>query len=263
MAGLVGPEGEPLGWKDFVPGVRSREEAVEAFGRGFNTWEGRDLGLGLAHSGLVVGEILLLGEGTALGFGAKIGLKEGLKAGAKAAARRFARRWAVAYGKALRAAGMRRAAIEGMRFADEASDSVRAARKVARNAPNSKPADIALGLDTIDGRRALDEFAQSTGAVRDKAWKDLGLHNAPPGRFDIAFQQSLDNAVAGGGRIKFNLDSLDIPKTLAGNPAERVGRYTEWELQQIVRNQKWLDSTDFYLNGKILTPAEVQNLGLR
>ncbi len=124
------------------------------------------------------------------------------------------------------------------------------------------PVDVALGLDTIKGKPTLDEFAKATGAFRDNAWKDQGLHNAAPGRFDLAFKQTLDKVAGGGGRIKFNLDSLDIPKALAGDPADRVGRYTEWELQQIVRNQKWYDSTDFYLNGRMLTPAEVKQLGL-
>lgn len=132
-----------------------------------------------------------------------------------------------------------------------------------QNQAQGKPVDVALGLDTIDGKPALSDFARMTGAHRDNAWKGLGLHEAPLGRFDIAFEQSLNKVVAGGGKIKFNLDSLDVRKALCGDPAERVGRYTEWELQQIVRNRQWLDSAEFYLNGQKLTAGEVGQLGLK
>jgi hypothetical protein len=90
----------------------------------------------------------------------------------------------------------------------------------------------------------------------------LGLHDAPAGRFDIAFEQSLNNVVARGGRIKFNLNSLDVPSALASDPAVRVGRYTEWELQQIVRNGAWFGATDFYLNGRLLSAEELRRLGI-
>ena len=48
----------------------------------------------------------------------------------------------------------------------------------------------------------------------------------------------------------------------SGDPAERVARYTEWELQQVVNNKKWLNETDFYLNGKKLTDNELEALGI-
>ena len=126
-----------------------------------------------------------------------------------------------------------------------------------------KGTDVALGLRTIDGVPSLRPFGDRLGAVIDEDWARLGLHDAPPGRFDLAFRQTLDNAVGGGGRIKFNLDSLDVQKALAGNPVERVGRYTEWELQQIVGNRKWFEATDFFLNRRRLTVEELLQLGIR
>jgi hypothetical protein len=139
----------------------------------------------------------------------------------------------------------------------------------ANNAPAAaKPVDVALGLDTIGGKPALNDFARMTGAHRDNAWRELGLHDVPAqsGRFDLAFEQSLTKVVKDGGKIKFNLDSLDVPKALAGDPKLRYtaegSRMTEWELQQIVRSRQWLDSTEFYLNGKKLTADEVKQLGL-
>ena len=91
-----------------------------------------------------------------------------------------------------------------------------------------------------------------------------GLYgDVPPGRFDIAFQQTLDNVVARGGRIKFNLESLDVSKALAGDPNFRVGRFTEWQLQQIVRNKSWFSATDFYLGGKPLDAAGKAAKGLK
>jgi len=91
----------------------------------------------------------------------------------------------------------------------------------------------------------------------------LGLHNAPKGCFDIAFQQTLDNITGNGGRIKFNLDSLNVKNALGGNPLDRVGRYTEWELQQIVRNQGWFGATDFFLNGQKLTMEQLLESGIK
>jgi len=122
--------------------------------------------------------------------------------------------------------------------------------------------NVALGLRRIDGDLALRPFGDRFGAVIDEDWARLGLHNAPQGRFDIAFEQTLDAITARGGRIKFNLDSLDVAKALAGDPTDRIARYTEWELQQIIRKKSWFDATDFYLDGKLLTPEELQNLGI-
>jgi hypothetical protein len=128
--------------------------------------------------------------------------------------------------------------------------------------PNLERVDIALGLDTIEGVPALDNFAHSLGAYRDHTWRGIGLHDAPPNRFDIAFEQSLNTCISRGGRIKFNLDSINIDQALSGDPNIRVGRYTEWELQQIVRSQSWFEATDFYLNGQQLTASELLEFGI-
>jgi hypothetical protein len=44
---------------------------------------------------------------------------------------------------------------------------------------------------------------------------------------------------------------------------DRFGRYTAWELQQIVRNRKWFDKTDFYREGRKLTQDELLKLGIK
>ena len=130
-------------------------------------------------------------------------------------------------------------------------------------ARNNPPKEIALGLKTIDDVETLSPFAAGHGASTSAEWERLGLHNAPAGRFDIAFQQTLDKITGLGWRIKFNLDALNIKHALGGDPTDRMSRYTEWELQQIVRNKKWFKSTDFYLNGQKQTEQQLLELGIK
>lgn len=132
-----------------------------------------------------------------------------------------------------------------------------------RNVYRIAPKDVALGLRTIDGAESLGPFGARLGASTSDDWARLGLHNAPEGRFDIAFQQTLDNITGNGGRIKFNLDSLNVKNALGGNPLERIDRYTEWELQQIVRKKGWFNATDFYLNGQKLSLEQLLELGIK
>jgi hypothetical protein len=101
--------------------------------------------------------------------------------------------------------------------------------------------------------------------ITPEDWKLAGLCDKGVKSFDIALQQTLDNVVSRGGRVKFNLDSLDVAKALAGDATAmgRFGRYTEWELQQIVRNKRWLGATDFFLDSKKLTESEILPLGIK
>jgi hypothetical protein len=121
--------------------------------------------------------------------------------------------------------------------------------------------DVALG---VQGKGELERFASSVKAVSFKQWDKLGLYSSsvPAERFDIAFEQVMNRTVATGGRVHFNLTGLDVADALAGNPAERVGRYTAWELQQISGNAAWLKNTIFYQNGKELTQTAVKALGI-
>jgi len=118
-------------------------------------------------------------------------------------------------------------------------------------------------FDFPDGAESLGPFAAKFGASTSDDWARLGLHKAQAGRFDIAFQQTLDNVTKSGGRISFNLDSLNIKKALGGNPLIRIDRYTEWELQQIVRNSGWLRATDFYLAGQKQTLNQLREMGIK
>jgi hypothetical protein len=69
--------------------------------------------------------------------------------------------------------------------------------------------------------------------------------------------------IGGGGRVHFELEGVNIQRALSGNPAEFVGRYTEWELQTICRRPDFFRNTSFYRNGRLLTPQEVEQLGIR
>ncbi len=122
--------------------------------------------------------------------------------------------------------------------------------------------NVALGLERIEGVNSLQPFASKFGASTSHCWEQLGLETAPNDRFDLAFQQTLDAIIQNNGRVKFNLDSLDVAAALAGDPNDRVGRFTEWELQRIVRNQNWLDSTDFYLDCEKQTEEQLVAMGI-
>ena len=62
--------------------------------------------------------------------------------------------------------------------------------------------------------------------------------------------------------VHFNLTGLDIADALAGDPNRWVGRYTAWELQQIVRRADWFERTTFYIDGVALTSEMKASVGL-
>ena len=72
----------------------------------------------------------------------------------------------------------------------------------------------------------------------------------------------LEITKAHGGRIHFNMTGLDIQDALAGDPETSAGRYTAWELQQILLRQDFFDMTEFYLNGRRITTDEAEKLGI-
>ena len=125
--------------------------------------------------------------------------------------------------------------------------NVAAAVTEVKNVAAASP-DIALGMQASKaggGAGQLDRFAEAVKAASMKVWEKLGLYSSsiPDGRFDLVFEQVMNNTVKGGGRIHFDLTGLDVAKALAGDPMERVGRYTAWELQQISGNSTWLKNT--------------------
>ncbi len=67
--------------------------------------------------------------------------------------------------------------------------------------------------------------------------------------------------------MKFELEGVNIQDALTGNPAKWLTdtgtRYTEWELQTIMRRPDFFKNTEFYMKGKQLTAQEVEQLGIK
>jgi len=130
--------------------------------------------------------------------------------------------------------------------AENAGDVAQASRKI--------PLDLALGI-----QNNLDDFSDAVGGTPFQYWKQLNLYDNTAIRWPQAFEQALNSTE---GAIHFNLNGLDIPNALAGDPTDWLGRYTAWELQAIIRNESWLSRTLFYLDGRMLTSDELIELGI-
>jgi hypothetical protein len=124
--------------------------------------------------------------------------------------------------------------------------------------------DIALGKqDQEDEREGLAEFAKTVNASWMDEWVDLGYYEE--GDFEGwggAFDRVMELTQQRGGTIHFNLTGVDIQDALAGDPSYWVGRYTAWELQQIVLRPALFAITKFYLNGSNLAIEDLERLGL-
>lgn len=123
--------------------------------------------------------------------------------------------------------------------------------------------DIALGVQIVDGKNNLAEFAQQVGAAPMSEWADLGLFDEGVEGWGEAFQQVMTRTIAAGCCVHFELNGLNIADALAGNASEWVGRYTAWELQQIVNRHEWFSATIFYLSGRLLDSGELEKLGIK
>ena len=122
--------------------------------------------------------------------------------------------------------------------------------------------DIALGLFS-DGRDAdLAAFAREVSASYMAQWRDMELFDDDVEGWGQAFEQVVTRTLARGGRIHFNLTGMNIEEALRDDPLVWVGRYTAWELQQIVRNRDWIAATVFYCDGVALTATEAAALGI-
>jgi hypothetical protein len=117
--------------------------------------------------------------------------------------------------------------------------------------------DIALGLSGA----GLEQFAARLNASYMSQWAELGLYEDVEG-WGPAFHQVVLNTLRVGGRIHFNLNDVNIAEALAGNPEEYVGRYTSYELQQILLDRAWFNSTVFYIDGTPLTPEQLAAVGI-
>jgi hypothetical protein len=119
-------------------------------------------------------------------------------------------------------------------------------------------ADIALGMKEA----GLEAFAAMLNASYMSQWLDLGLYDDDVEGWGEAFFQAVTRTLSVGGRIHFCLDGLDIAEALNGDPNIWSDRYTAWELQQIVRNLEWFESTHFYLNGELLNSERLVDIGI-
>lgn len=123
--------------------------------------------------------------------------------------------------------------------------------------------DVALGLTR--GRNntpTLQPWADQIGAKTNRDWISDGL--AQEGPFVRRFYQALYKATSNGGRIKFNLDDLDLSRALNtkrfSDPFENG--VTNWELQQVLGNKQFYNSTDFFIGGQKLSAQDVADFGL-
>jgi hypothetical protein len=124
--------------------------------------------------------------------------------------------------------------------------------------------DVALGKqEQEDEEESLAVFARSVNASWMGEWMDLGYYE--DGEFEGwggAFGKVMEITLRRGGRIHFNLTGIDVEDALAGDPSIWVGRYTAWELQQIVQRRELFDITHFYLDGRRLTTEESARIGI-
>lgn len=75
-----------------------------------------------------------------------------------------------------------------------------------------------------------------------------------------AFYQMAEQA---RGTIHFNLDGIDIRRILKNpSPTNAVGRYTAWEFEQILGNKELYRRTVWYQNGRPVSQATLNRLGI-
>ena len=118
--------------------------------------------------------------------------------------------------------------------------------------------DIACGRAEFD----LIGFASKVNAAEMKEWPKLGLYDAGFEGWGPAFEQAVTRTLAAGKRIHFNLTGLDIADALAGDRNFWSGRFTAYELQQIVTRSTWFAATIFYLDGRVLSESELMAIGI-
>jgi hypothetical protein len=117
--------------------------------------------------------------------------------------------------------------------------------------------DIALGLKEA----GLVEFAAQRNAAHMGHWEELGLYEDAEGWGD-AFRQAVTKTLKADCHIHFNLTGMDIAEALRGDPEIFVGRYTSYELQQVLLHEPWFHNTTFYLDGESLTIEQLRTLGI-
>jgi hypothetical protein len=114
--------------------------------------------------------------------------------------------------------------------------------------------DVGLGL----------KGSSDVGGIPNQAWVARGL--ADDGPFVRRFYQALYRSTSRGGRIRFNLDGLDVAQALRAQRfsdpfLEGVG-VTNWELQQVLAIPQFRSSVIFYRGGLPLSQLNLRTLGL-
>jgi len=105
--------------------------------------------------------------------------------------------------------------------------------------------------------------AEKVGAPYYTEWEQAGIYNIKDFEgWGEAFKYVTNKVISSKGKIHFELAGIDIRKALAGNPTEFVGRYTEYELQQVILDLNLFKNTEFYLNGVKQTANDLKNLGV-
>ncbi len=128
--------------------------------------------------------------------------------------------------------------------------------------------DVALGFRTNkDGtQELLEPFANQVNAAHVGQWEELGWMDPEIENFPDQFHHVLQIRIQGGARVKFNLDDVSITKVTGFDTNVTVYdadvRYTEWELHQILRDQRYYDATDFYIGGQQIPREGLSEWGL-
>ena len=151
-----------------------------------------------------------------------------------------------------------RIAQQAARFKESASQLASRLAEFVRGpaAPGAK--DIALGTQ----KSGAAEWAASRGVAYFKDWKALGLYDSNVRGWGEAFHQAMGRTIAGGGKVHFELADLNVAEALAGDSSMWVGRYTAWELQQVVANPAYRAATTFYMKGVEMKAGALKALGL-
>jgi hypothetical protein len=135
--------------------------------------------------------------------------------------------------------------------------------EVAPAAGSSSVPEIVLGKQG----GPVERLAEQVGGQHFKQAGAAGVFDPAAGGWGSAFVKWMNKTIGGGKKAHFELEGVNINDALTGNPAKWITdagtRYTEWELQTIMRRPDFFKNTEFYLKGKKLTPAEVEGLGIK
>jgi hypothetical protein len=124
------------------------------------------------------------------------------------------------------------------------------------------PVSVTLGLSNNGG--ASQATAILTKAPYYAEWEAAFIYNSKNFEgWGAAFKYVTDKVMATKGSIHFELSGLNIGEALSGNPSIFVGRYTSYELQQIIANPKLFSNTTFYMNVVEQTAEQLAKLGIK